>query len=388
MTNLQLNAPVSSHLLKVVRALLGDGWVIESAPEDGRLARNGQKILLQSDRLDLRFRLFVYKVTGSGRGRPDERRIEITNTYKKGLKRVSRFPDIVLGYDPSVNLFVGVDSERIKHGGRTGNASSFFDIAGLTQSRTDGIAVSYRRANLFPKGIEYHAFISPEKLPEYFFNRESIHAGTYAGDGDYSGKSRRSSRTGSESFGSDLAGGDVLGLRGPSVTRRSQSREFGEGIITALERGQFPRTKRTKKKISPERFLELKRIMAENGLLGEEYVINAERRRLRRAGLAPLAAKVQWISQESVGEGYDIVSYETDGSKRFIEVKSSVSRQRTFDMSDNEWRTACELGDSYYICRVTSVRSKPSVSYFRNPQQLEQEGKVQKIASGWRVTLL
>jgi hypothetical protein len=128
--------------------------------------------------------------------------------------------------------------------------------------------------------------------------------------------------------------------------------------------------------------------MAENGLLGEEYVINAERRRLRRAGLAPLAAKVQWISQESVGEGYDIVSYETDGSKRFIEVKSSVSRQRTFDMSDNEWRTACELGDSYYICRVTSVRSKPSVSYFRNPQQLEQEGKVQKIASGWRVTLL
>jgi hypothetical protein len=157
--------------------------------------------------------------------------------------------------------------------------------------------------------------------------------------------------------------------------------------MTALERGQFPQTTRTKRKITPEEFLELKRIMAENGLLGEEYVVKAERRRLRLAGFAPLATKVHWISQESVGEGYDIVSYEFDGTKRFIEVKSSVGQQNTFDMSDNEWRTACRLGESYYICRVTNVRAKPSSKYFRDPQQLEQDGKVQKTASGWRVTL-
>jgi hypothetical protein len=88
-----------------------------------------------------------------------------------------------------------------------------------------------------------------------------------------------------------------------------------------------------------------------------------------------------------VGEGYDIISYETDGAERFIEVKSSVGHQSTFDMSDNEWRTACRLGESYYICRVTDVRSKPLISFFRNPQQLEQDGKVRKIASGWRITL-
>jgi hypothetical protein len=361
--------------------------VIEKAPVGGSLVRNGQKMLLKSDQVDLRFRLFVYKVTGTGRSRPEERRIEITSTYQTGLKRIRSYPDIVLGYEPSENLFVGVDSQRIKHGGPTGNASSFFDIEGLTSSRTDGISVSRRRAKLFPKGIEYHAFISPKRLPEYFFNRGSIHAGTYVGNGDYSGKCRRSSTAASESFASEIAIDDVLVLRGPTATKRPISREYGKRFITAIERGQFPQTKGAKRKITPEEFLELKRIMAENGLLGEQHVVNAERQRLRRAHLPLLAAKVNWISQESVGEGYDIISYETDGAERFIEVKSSVGHQSTFDMSDNEWRTACRLGESYYICRVTDVRSKPLISFFRNPQQLEQDGKVRKIASGWRITL-
>jgi hypothetical protein len=59
-------------------------------------------------------------VTGSSRGRPEERRIEITSTYPKGLPHLAKFPDIVLGYDPITNLYVGVDPQRIEHGGPTG----------------------------------------------------------------------------------------------------------------------------------------------------------------------------------------------------------------------------------------------------------------------------
>jgi Domain of unknown function (DUF3883) len=89
--------------------------------------------------------------------------------------------------------------------------------------------------------------------------------------------------------------------------------------------------------------------MEENGRLSEEHVLNAERGRLRRAKRPDLVDAIRWISQESVAEGYDIVSFETTGEQRFIEVKSTAGRHSTFEMSDNEWQRACE----YYICRVS-----------------------------------
>jgi Domain of unknown function (DUF3883) len=387
MPEIQLATPTKSHLLNVVDALAASGWRLERIPATGRLLRNGQKILLKSDQLDLRFRLFVYKVGGSSRNRPEERRIEITSTYQKGLQRIRDFPDVVLGYDSIKQIFVGVDSERIEHGGPTGNASSFFDIDGLGSSRAKGMTISQRKAILFPKGIEYHAFVTPQRLAEYFYNRESIHDGAYSGQGLFSGTFVPSGKAFSNAVPEKDAQGDVLILKGPSSKRRKIDRNFDDAVIEAFENGTIPQAQKTKK-ITPEEFAELMKLMAENGLLGEECVVNAERRRLRKAGRPDLASKVHWISQDSIGEGFDIVSYETDGAKRFIEVKATVGTQNTFDMSDNEWKTACHLGASYYLCRVTRVRVKPTISYFCNPQQLEIDGKVKRIASGWRVTLI
>jgi hypothetical protein len=386
MPEVQLDAPNRSHLLHVVSALAALGWKLERIPATGRLLRNGQKILLRSDQLDMRFRLFVYKVGESGRNRPEERRIEITSTYQKGLARLRDFPDVVLGYDPLEQMFVGVDPERIEHGGTTGNASSFFDIDGLASSRTRGLTISQRKANLFPNGIEYHAFITPQRLAEYFYSRESIHDGAYSGQGLFSGTFAQSTKPFIDTVSEHDADGDVLILKGPVSKKKQIDRNFDEATVEAFEKGTIPQGPK-RKKITPEDFAELRKLMAENGLLGEECVVSAERRRLRREGKPKLASKVHWISQDSIGEGYDIVSFEVDGTKRFIEVKSTIGTQNTFDMSDNEWKTACRLGASYYVCRVTKVRVKPAIAYFRNPKQMELDGKVKRIASGWRVTL-
>lgn len=386
MPDIQLVAPSKSHLLNVVNALAGSGWKLLRIPASGRLLRNGQLIVLRSDQLDMRFRLFVYKVGESGRNRPEERRIEITSTYQKGLVRVRDYPDIVLGYDPLEKMFVGVDSERIEHGGKTGNASSFFDIDGLTSSRARGLTISQRKATVFSNGIEYHAFITPQKLAEYFYNRDSIHDGAYAGQGLFSGSFASNAKSFVTSVPEKDAEGDVLILKGPSSRRKKTDRNFDAATVEAFENGTTPQGSK-KKKITPEEFEELKKLMAENGRLGEECVVNAERRRLRKEGKSNLASKVHWISQDSIGEGYDIVSYETDGARRFIEVKSTIGIHNTFDMSDNEWKTACQLGNNYYICRVTKVRIKPKLAYYRNPQQMELDGQVKRIASGWRVTL-
>ena len=381
MAKILLTAPAKGHLLRLVRSLLTAGCRIHTAPEGGRLLRNGQKVMLKSDRIDLRFRLFVYKVTGSSRGRPEERRIEITSTYPKGLPRISKFPDTVLGYDPVSKLYVGVDSQRIEHGGPTGNASSFFDKKGLLNG--DHISVLQRKAELFVKGIEYHAFLDATRLPEYFFNLDEIHSGTYLGDGMFSGKSRVASCTVSLLVPEEAAHGSVLVLTAPRYTRRNRQPAVSKNAIEAFERGSVPRKKR---KITPEELLKIKLIMEENGRLGEEYVLNAERARLRRAKRPKLAAKIRWVSQESVAEGYDIISFEESGVERFIEVKATAGRQNTFEMSDNEWQVACRLGERYLICRVINVRDGPSKTYIRNPRQLESEGKVQKTTTGWRVS--
>lgn len=382
MADLLLTAPAKSHLLTVVKSLLAAGWTIDRAPENGRLSRNAQKMLLRSDRIDLRVRLFVYKVTGSGRARPEERRIEITSTYEKGLSRLAKFPDVVLGYDPDSNLYVGVDSQRIEHGGTTGNASSFFDKEGLSVNKQEAISVRQRKAVLFAKGVEHHAFFVPKRLAEYLFNIDEIHSGAYLGDGQYSGTPRVLKDAISLQVHEDAISGDVLVLSGPKSTRRTLPK-VDKGTIEALEKGTLPKKKR---KITPEEFLKLKRIMEENGWLGEEHVLIAERARLKRAKRPDLATKIRWISQESVAEGYDILSFEATGEERFIEVKSTAGNQNTFEMSDSEWRKACELGDQYYICRVVDVRDGPSHIYIRNPKKLEGQGKVQKIPTGWRVT--
>ena len=88
MSILPITAPTRSHLLRVIGALTEAGWRVEHAPDNGYLVRNGQRVVLKSGQEERRFRLFVYKVTGSGRNRPDERRIEITSTYQKGLRRL------------------------------------------------------------------------------------------------------------------------------------------------------------------------------------------------------------------------------------------------------------------------------------------------------------
>jgi len=69
--------------------------------------------------------------------------------------------------------------------------------------------------------------------------------------------------------------------------------------------------------------------MDENGRLGEEHVLIAERARLKRAKRLDLVERVRWVSQESVAEGYDILSFEDTGVERFIEVKATGGQQHT-----------------------------------------------------------
>lgn len=97
------------------------------------------------------------------------------------------------------------------------------------------------------------------------------------------------------------------------------------------------------------------------GLIGEELVYRSEIARLNQAGRSDLAKKVKWVSkEEGDGAGYDILSFEADGTERFFEVKTTVGHRRTpFYLSRNERDFAEEAPNNFRIFRLYEVGQAP-----------------------------
>jgi hypothetical protein len=103
------------------------------------------------------------------------------------------------------------------------------------------------------------------------------------------------------------------------------------------------------------------------GLAGEKLVLQFERARLVRAGVPALAERVDHVSTtQGDGLGYDIHSYEQDGSDRLIEVKTTKYGDRVpFFVSRNEVAASDRHGDRYYLYRVHTFRSDPHLFLLR-----------------------
>lgn len=98
------------------------------------------------------------------------------------------------------------------------------------------------------------------------------------------------------------------------------------------------------------------------GIKGEEWVINFERERLNVEGRSDLAGMVEWVS-EIIGDGlgYDVKSFNSDGSERHIEVKSSWREDIPFFVTLTELEYSRTKPDLFYLYRVFNFKEKPSV---------------------------
>lgn len=371
-------------MIHVARALVANRWILEQVPDGGNLARNGQLLVLLTGHQEIRLRIFVYKVTGSSRGKADERRIEITSTYQKGLRKAYGFRDVVLGYHEKPAIFVGVDARRIKYGGPTGNAPSFFDREGLEWPQDNEILVRPRQVKLFPDGLEYHAFLKDKCLGDYLLNVERVHSGDCQGlRSQFLKAISRIRAVTSVTVPRGLAKGSMLVLRAPSVRtpvrmKRRLVRDYEQGNVHQLRRA----------KITQEQLQEIMRRCQHYGRLGEEFALQYERNRLRRLGKYALATKVKWVSRESACEGYDILSFEADGRKRLIEVKTTSGRGRVVEISANEWKVAEKFRSRYFIYNIRDILGrKPDVRIFGDPVDLERKGIIIKSPSGWLLKL-
>ena len=102
------------------------------------------------------------------------------------------------------------------------------------------------------------------------------------------------------------------------------------------------------------------------GLAGEEFVLNFERARLIYEGRASLSERIEHTSLVlGDGAGFDIRSFNKDGSDRFIEAKTTkYGKETPFYTSRNEVCFSEDHERDFYLYRVFAFRKAPRL-YFR-----------------------
>jgi len=115
------------------------------------------------------------------------------------------------------------------------------------------------------------------------------------------------------------------------------------------------------------------------GLIGEQFILETEREKLKNAERPDLAKTVRLVAAESSSIGYDILSYNENGDSIHIEVKTTT-REKSLD--DGFWlpeteRSCAKNDPAWTIYRVWSVNSSP---YYENL------GNIIQCATDWQVS--
>lgn len=122
------------------------------------------------------------------------------------------------------------------------------------------------------------------------------------------------------------------------------------------------------------------------GQLGEEFVLELERRRLADAGATVLCAEVRHVAVADVSAGYDILSFELDGRPRFIEVKTTSSASAPCYLSANELKVARQFGSQYFLYRVSRIESEaPTLEVFPDLADELARGRFSLVPESYRL---
>jgi hypothetical protein len=99
------------------------------------------------------------------------------------------------------------------------------------------------------------------------------------------------------------------------------------------------------------------------GRAGELFVLELESRRLHAEGKKALSGRIEHVAaSQGDGLGYDILSFESNGRERLIEVKTTAFGELTpFYVSRNEMARSNADADKYHLYRLFDFREKPRV---------------------------
>ncbi len=106
----------------------------------------------------------------------------------------------------------------------------------------------------------------------------------------------------------------------------------------------------------------------ELGIRGEEFVFEFERKRVHDQARRPdLAKQIEWTARDrGDGAGYDISSFNDDGSPRLIEVKTTgLGKYFPFNVTANEVRCSVAVPQQFHLYRVFKFGEAPRLYMLR-----------------------
>jgi hypothetical protein len=108
-------------------------------------------------------------------------------------------------------------------------------------------------------------------------------------------------------------------------------------------------------------YLEREALNQSLGLAGEQFIVQYEHWRLAELGEHRLADRVEHVSQsQGDGLGYDVLSFDSDGRERFIEVKTtSFGRETPFFVSRGELNLSRSKETQFHLYRLFEFRNAP-----------------------------
>lgn len=118
-------------------------------------------------------------------------------------------------------------------------------------------------------------------------------------------------------------------------------------------------------------YLEREAANASLGQAGEEFVLKFEHWRLVQLGQKRLAERVEHVSKtKGDGLGYDVLSFDSDGKERMIEVKTTTFGKDTpFFVTHGELTLSKQAKDQFHLYRLFEFRKAPRL--FDLPGQLD-----------------
>ena len=155
-----------------------------------------------------------------------------------------------------------------------------------------------------------------------------------------------------------------------------------------------PREKvKNKKKVSVVYKAKSKRRTQESkkiGLAGENIVFNYEYEKLKKRGKEDLAQKIQKHYENNEFPGWDITSYNEDGEKIYIEVKStSASNINSLEITNNEWTAAKNERENYHIYLVNNALNEKGKVFeiLKDPYGETEKGNIEISTSIFQLKL-
>ena len=152
-------------------------------------------------------------------------------------------------------------------------------------------------------------------------------------------------------------------------------------------------SKKKTKKISTVHLSKKKRRTQQSkkiGLAGEEHVYEYEYNKLKSLNKKDLADKIKKHFEVYEYPGWDITSFDKNGNKIYIEVKSTKGTAiNLLEITNNEWEAAKAQGQKYYIYLVNNALNEKIKIFemIQDPSQLVEEEKIEISTSVFELKL-